>query len=468
MRTDSFILRSQRATSSCQFFYTPDRSRWKQTASYAGTSEDTIYIGGLVEKVTLSGVTSWRHYIAGANGVVAVYIRRSTGAIETDYLLKDHLGSLDMITRSDGTQMARASSDAWGRRRSGSWTGNPAGSESTAFANTSRRAFTSHEALDNLNLIHMNGRVFDPVLARFLSADPIVQNPGSTQSFNRYSYTFNNPLTYTDPSGFQARERGHIYPINPNDRNPNDPLPPPRVDREPLRLGGNNWREMDLSDVLSWMRQQQTSPPRFATEASGARSAGYPRMNQGPSLGDPSTCPQRDPFLEAQVRSDPANGNIALYDGAYPTMTRSIDLALGVALSGTTQYVADFRSWTVHEISNVSIGYGPRAALWLGAGRGTFFASEADAGQWGLSPEVSANGAFGLVGIGFQADGWYPIPAAPLFSGAESASWTLARTSLSTSVAMCAVGRLVRFRSACVSGLRRSTTRHASVHAERA
>jgi hypothetical protein len=47
----------------------------------------------------------------------------------------------------------------------------------------------------------MNGRVFDPVLGRFLSADSYVQDAGDSQSYNRYSYVSNNPLAYTDPSG---------------------------------------------------------------------------------------------------------------------------------------------------------------------------------------------------------------------------------------------------------------------------
>lgn len=48
----------------------------------------------------------------------------------------------------------------------------------------------------------MNGRVYDPSLARFMSADPNIQAPGNGQSFNRYSYVLNNPLSYTDPSGY--------------------------------------------------------------------------------------------------------------------------------------------------------------------------------------------------------------------------------------------------------------------------
>jgi RHS repeat-associated protein len=56
--------------------------------------------------------------------------------------------------------------------------------------------------LDSVGLIHMNGRVYDPELGRFMSADPFVQAPYNSQSYNRYSYVFNNPLSFTDPSGY--------------------------------------------------------------------------------------------------------------------------------------------------------------------------------------------------------------------------------------------------------------------------
>ena len=51
-------------------------------------------------------------------------------------------------------------------------------------------------------LINMNGRVYDPYLQRFLSPDPFVQAPTNAQNYNRYSYVLNNPLMYTDPSGY--------------------------------------------------------------------------------------------------------------------------------------------------------------------------------------------------------------------------------------------------------------------------
>ncbi len=58
--------------------------------------------------------------------------------------------------------------------------------------------------LDNLNLTHMNGRVYDQMLGRFASADPYITEPLNTQNYNRYSYVHNNPLRFVDPSGFEG------------------------------------------------------------------------------------------------------------------------------------------------------------------------------------------------------------------------------------------------------------------------
>ncbi|HEU4878155.1 MAG TPA: RHS repeat-associated core domain-containing protein, partial [Gemmatimonadaceae bacterium] len=201
---------SASGSQSSQFFYAPDRSRWRQLASYAGTSEETIYIGGMVEKVTLGTVISWKHYIAGASGPVAVYTRKSTGTNELHYLTRDHLGSIDSVTNSAGVPAVRLSFSAFGQRRDeDNWTGNPTSGDWAGITNTSRRGFTFHEMLDNLNFTHMNGRVYDQVIGQFTSPDPFVQAPGFTQSFNRYAYTFNSPLSYTDPSGYAATSDSH-------------------------------------------------------------------------------------------------------------------------------------------------------------------------------------------------------------------------------------------------------------------
>jgi len=85
-----------------------------------------------------------------------------------------------------------------GRRRNpANWT-----YDSVPLPQYMHRGYTFHEMLDEFGLINMNGRCYDPVVGRFLSPDIVVQNPNNTQCYNRYSYAVNNPLKYTDPSGW--------------------------------------------------------------------------------------------------------------------------------------------------------------------------------------------------------------------------------------------------------------------------
>ncbi|WP_193343296.1 RHS repeat-associated core domain-containing protein, partial [Pseudoalteromonas luteoviolacea] len=58
------------------------------------------------------------------------------------------------------------------------------------------------EHLDELELIHMNGRVYDYNLGRFMSVDPFIYDAGNSQAINPYSYGMNNPLSGTDPTGY--------------------------------------------------------------------------------------------------------------------------------------------------------------------------------------------------------------------------------------------------------------------------
>lgn len=183
-------------SSSSQFFYNADHQRYKQIASYSGAPETTFYVGGLLEKMINSSGTTYRHYIPAGNNTV-VYTRLSTGTNSTYYLTKDHLGSTAVITDSTGTSLVSEKFAALG------WNENTAAEQAT-MATVTRHEFTGHEGLDNTGiwLVNMNGRIYDPSGSMFLSPDPNVQDPGNTQNFNRYSYVNNNPLTYTDPSGF--------------------------------------------------------------------------------------------------------------------------------------------------------------------------------------------------------------------------------------------------------------------------
>jgi hypothetical protein len=67
----------------------------------------------------------------------------------------------------------------------------------------------------------MNGRVQDAITGRFLSADPYITEPGNTQNYNRYSYVYNNPMSYTDSSGFRCELENSASPQS-NDHTCND------------------------------------------------------------------------------------------------------------------------------------------------------------------------------------------------------------------------------------------------------
>lgn len=108
------------------------------------------------------------------------------------YLIKDQLGSIRALVSEDGNVVDRFRYDPWGRRIEG---------EGYRYRHV-KEGFTGQEMLDNLDLIHMGGRVYDPLLGRFMSADPYIQAPGYSQSYNRYAYVMNNPLVLVDPSGY--------------------------------------------------------------------------------------------------------------------------------------------------------------------------------------------------------------------------------------------------------------------------
>ncbi len=121
------------------------------------------------------------------------------------YIHTDHLGSIRVITGENGNMEEEMSFDAWGRRR------NPADWTYTNVPEPvlTDRGYTLHEHLDEFDLINMNGRLYDPRLGRFLNADPLIGDLFRADSYNSYSYVLNNPLSYTDPSGYSVNRPMH-------------------------------------------------------------------------------------------------------------------------------------------------------------------------------------------------------------------------------------------------------------------
>jgi RHS repeat-associated protein len=157
----------------------------------------------------------YNHFIYGDNGIVALHIAAipgdtaismggdtdvlgdtTRGSIATDsiyYIHTDHLGSYCAITSPSKKIVQRNFFDPLGN--------------TIAAPNFSLvpRGFTGHEHYPQFKIINMNGRLYDPVIARFFSPDMYVANSSFTQDFNRYSYARNNPLHYTDPSGHKLK-----------------------------------------------------------------------------------------------------------------------------------------------------------------------------------------------------------------------------------------------------------------------
>ena len=170
-----------------------EHQRFKQVTP-EGT---TLYIAAFGVMAELTGSTKWTDYLAVGSEKVGMRVLAAT-TVTTRYFHTDHLGSISVITNENGVVVERLSYDAWGQRR------NPNGTVNTTGSITSQttRGFTGHEHLSAASLVHMNGRVYDPLLGRFTSADPTVPGPSNMQAWNRYSYVYNDPLTFTDPNGF--------------------------------------------------------------------------------------------------------------------------------------------------------------------------------------------------------------------------------------------------------------------------
>ena len=182
-----------------EFTYGQDRLRRVTKLYENSTLTQTKLFLGNYEKVTDETTSTEKeyHYLSSPSGLFAVVTRTDGGSETLNYVLTDHLGSIQTITDDEGELPTTFSYGSWGRLRNAS-TWNYSNPCSLPFFG---RGYTGHEHLEEFGLVNMNGRLYDPVLGRMLSPDNFVQMPGNSQNFNRYSYCLNNPLIYTDPDG---------------------------------------------------------------------------------------------------------------------------------------------------------------------------------------------------------------------------------------------------------------------------
>jgi RHS repeat-associated protein len=215
------------------FAYAPDGSRYLHHFRNGDLLTRTITTGSY-ERVAEYGVVSnlgkpdfvrHRVYVSADTGLVAVLERTtqydpylgeilqpSKLAATSDliaklttsahYFTKDQLGSITHITDSKGVVSLSYRYDPWGKRSISSTKEKEPEWPGESIDGSFHKGFTGHEHLDHLDLIHMGGRIYDATIARFITADPTLQFPMMGQNYDRYSYVINNPLRYTDLSGF--------------------------------------------------------------------------------------------------------------------------------------------------------------------------------------------------------------------------------------------------------------------------
>lgn len=193
---------------SVEFSYDANHDRYLKRSS---DGKVTFYFGKTYEreKDLKTGEIQHKHFIFAEGKLIAlntqtVDSKNQLKNKQVRYLHYDALDSVDMVTDGYGLVVEKRSYDTWGKQRHVEWQDKSAASVvQSAITN---RGYTGHEEITEVGLIHMNGRVYDQDLGRFTSADPLVQSPYVVASFNRYSYTWNNPLKYIDPNGYNHEE----------------------------------------------------------------------------------------------------------------------------------------------------------------------------------------------------------------------------------------------------------------------
>jgi RHS repeat-associated protein len=206
------------ATLRHEFLYGPERQRTREivramSGTAIGAVQRTIYSAESIEKEidAVAGTTKIRTYLPLGLGFTeevftgTAIAPNAAGTPTERFYHKDNLGSLVIVTDASQAVLQRMAYDPWGRRRQSN--GLEVGWQylnAQSAANTlDHRGYTDQEQLDDLSLVHLNGRVYDPMTGRMTSPDPTVPDPFDLQSLNRASYVRNSPMGKVDPTGFR-------------------------------------------------------------------------------------------------------------------------------------------------------------------------------------------------------------------------------------------------------------------------
>ncbi|MGH1469870.1 MAG: RHS repeat-associated core domain-containing protein [Cellvibrionaceae bacterium] len=258
-----------------QFEYGPDTSRFYQENQ---RGDKTVYLyNGVYEVVMPSSGTVARiekTYLSGAIHFrdISIY---NTQSERLEFTHTDHLGSINAVTDESGELVHAKAFDPYGGYRDVAWTTLVPPPSWVEQATHTSRGFTGHEQLDDVGLIHMNGRVYDPTLGRFISPDVVVQAPHFSQSYNRYAYVWNNPVSMIDPTGFWGESIcDHSYFCSSTGENGDSSEKNKKREKEP-KLNGNEKNNKSVKTEKEKKEDAKANTSRAELTEDGKWVQGY-------------------------------------------------------------------------------------------------------------------------------------------------------------------------------------------------
>jgi RHS repeat-associated protein len=347
---------------------------------YTGSAgvETTYYATPLFEAVYTGGVTDFRHYIYAGSRPVGVISRTTAGAINVRSLLVDHQGSISsIVTDATGAALVSESFTAYGNRREAStWSGAPTGAELTSMNGVTREGYTFQTVLGSMGLNHMNGRIEDSVTGRFLSPDPRGLIRGNTQSWNRYSYVNNNPLSRTDPTGFMevvgcdddgtCGGGGGGFDVGPIDPGPVPALPP--IAPTPDTYTGSNIPGVNMgigtcTGSCDGYNQASFGSMGGSSNAASGGAAGATSPGAPAAVAD-SLAQSQDPLspivVTAQSQNQVQTGNDGLQEIVVTAQSTAQNVSAGAGWAGIAAGAGDPLSGTASLGTNLRFYSAPR------------------------------------------------------------------------------------------------------------
>lgn len=173
-------LASVAAPSGATVTYGSNGDRLRQSMTSGATTTQLVWDTGSAVPLLLDDGTN--SYIYGPSVTPIAQISTTTGA--TQYLHRDLIGSVRLITTSTGIAVGTTEYDPYGNR--------------TAHSGTADSAIGYTGALTDLitGLVYLRSRNYDPTTGAFLTIDPAVDFTAQ-----QYTYVGNDPLQFADPLG---------------------------------------------------------------------------------------------------------------------------------------------------------------------------------------------------------------------------------------------------------------------------